>query len=113
MTQRYVELLIGHGKAYVEASSNGYLLGEHRLSAADEELLVAIGWIAPKTDVDDPERFAANWTLPLVVGDWDALVEVLLAAITCVFGFDEQVPVEMRSFPADHPCREWFPEVAA
>ena len=55
----------------------------------------------------------ANWVLPLVHGNWADLVEVVLATVAGVFGFDETQPVVIHTFMADHPCSECFPEVAA
>jgi hypothetical protein len=109
-TQRYVQMLIGHGQAHVEASSNVYLEDGSRLSPEHEELLARIGWRVPN-EADD--ALPANWTLPLVRGGWDDLVEVVLATVAGVFGFDERLAVQVHTFQADHPCRDCFPEVGA
>jgi hypothetical protein len=108
---RYVQMLIGHGQAHPEASSNVYLEGESRLSAALEELLFLLGCWPPQSDVDVPDSMPATWTLALARGDWLDLVEILLATIVGVFRFDEHVPVMVRSFMADNPCRDCFPAV--
>ena len=104
-TERYVQMLVGHDVAHVEASSNVYLEGPSRLSGVEERLLTLLGWTAPKADGDDPDDLPANWSLPIVRGDWANLVETITATIVGIFGFSEQLPVEMRLFLADHPCR--------
>jgi hypothetical protein len=106
---RYVQLLIGHGRALVEASSNDYLLDESRLTADHEELLGLLGWQWEGTDADEPDGEPANWTLPEVRADSPDLVEILLATIVGVFGFDEHTPVQVRTFMVDDPCRDCFP----
>jgi hypothetical protein len=112
-TSRYVQLLIGHGQAHAEAASNVYLKDDSRLSAEQEELLARIGWRAPACDFDDREEMPANWTLPLVSGDWQGLAQMVLATIAGVFVFDERQGVKVVTFQADHPCIECFPQVAA
>ena len=104
-TRRYVQALIGHGLAHAEASSNVYLHGASRLTPDHEELLGLIGWMPPARDHDDPDELPANWSLPLVRGDWATLTETLLATIIGVFGFSEHFPVQVRTFGCDHPCR--------
>jgi hypothetical protein len=105
LTDRYAQVLIGHGIAHAEASSNLYLIGESRLSAEHEDLLGRLGWLAPLSDDDDPDEMPANWHVPLVHGDWQYLVEMIIATIAGVFGFDAQVPIEVRSFQIANPCR--------
>lgn len=73
VTDRYVQVLIGHGIAHAEVGSNVYLTGESRLSADQEELLALLGWQAPISEVDVPGGMPANWTVPLVHGDWSTL----------------------------------------
>jgi hypothetical protein len=110
-TDRYVQLLIGHGMAHAEASSNVYLGGDSRLSVAQEDLLERVGWSRPARDADDPDELPANWTLPLVTGSCEDLVEVIVATVAGVFQFDENLPVEVRTFMVMHPCKEHFPTV--
>ena len=101
---RYVQMLIGHGIGHAEASSNVYLRGASRLSADHEDLLRLLGWTPPMHDADDPDELPANWTLPLVKGDWQDLVEVLLATIVGVFGFDQGAPAgRARGVHRDQP----------
>jgi len=101
--ERYVQMLIGHGRAHVEASSNEFLSGTSALSGVDERLLALLGWNAPHTGAGTP---SPNWSLPLVEGDWQNLVETITATVVGIFGFSEQLPVEFSIFGADHPCSE-------
>lgn len=55
------------------------------LNGVDERLLTLLGWVGPQ------------WTLPFVRGDWDNLVETITATLVGIFGFSEQLPVEMRT----------------
>jgi len=105
-TQRYAQVLIGHGLAHAEAASNVYLTGDSRLDADHEDLLGRLGWLPPEAEFDDPDEMPANWSLPLVHGDWAYLVEVMVATVVGVFGFDADAPVEVRCFTAAHPCRD-------
>jgi len=107
-TGRYVQMQIGHGMAYTEASSNAYLMDDSQLSDEEEELLAKIGWRAPADEVDVPDEYPANWTLPLVYGDWEKLIEVILATVVGVFGFDERVPVKVHTFQLDRACKDCF-----
>jgi hypothetical protein len=113
LTQRYVQLLIGHGQAHAEASSNVYLTRGSRLTATQEHLLRQIGWNPPTRDGDDPDEMPTNWSLPMARGNWHALTEVLLATIAGVFSFDESEPVHVNSFQIDRPCKSCFPLEAA
>lgn len=103
---RYVQVLIGHGVAHAEASSNVYLEGESRLSPDQESLLTELGWQRPERDEDDPEEMPANWFLPRIHDDWLYLTEMLVATVVGVFGFAEDSPVLVRTFAAENPCRE-------
>lgn len=103
---RYVQVLIGHGIAHAEASSNVYLEGDSRLSDEQEQLLRELGWLAPDRDYDDADEMPANWYLPRIHGDWQYLTEMLVATMVGVFGFDEGLPVKVRSFAATDPCRD-------
>ncbi len=103
--QRYVQVLVGHGLAYAETGSNVYLTGDSRLSTDDEALLSMFGWVAP-AGADQAAEHSANWTLPLIRGDWQYLIEMLLVTMVSVLGFDSHLPVEVRSFGCQHPCRD-------
>ncbi len=109
---RYAQAQIGHGIAHAEVSSNVYLMAESRLTADREALLVELGWLAPALDNDDPNEMPANWYLPLIRGDWQYLVQMILTAMVGVLGFDDQLPVEVRTFQCDNPCRDcsWPPD---
>ena len=105
LTQRYLQCLIGHGIAEVQASSNVYLRGSSRLSTGEEALLARLGWQPPDRDHDDPELMPANWWVPRIAGDWPALVELLSATAIVALGFDERFPVSVHTFGCDRPCR--------
>ena len=104
LNDRYAQVLVGHGIAHPECSSNVYLIGASMLSDEQHELLDMLGWTAPASDVDDPGELPSNWTLPHVRGDWAYLVDMLMATAIGVFGFQENLPVELRSFHAENPC---------
>jgi len=106
LTDRYVQVLVGHGIAQAEVGSNVYLMGESRLSADQEELLALLGWQAPISEVDVPGGMPANWTLPRVHGDWQHLTEMFASTMIGILGFSEHLPVEVRAFGADSPCRD-------
>lgn len=106
LSQRYVQFQIGHGIAHAEVGSNVYMMGDARLTAADEQALVELGWQPPESDEDDEDEMPANWTLRLIRGDWSYLTQMLLAAMVGVLGFREDALVEMKTFTCDHPCRD-------
>lgn len=106
LNDRYVQTLVGHGIAHAEVGSNVYLTGESMLSADHEELLTLLGWLNPESGTDTPGEMPANWRLPLVDGDWPYLVEMLVRTMVGILGFVAQLPVEVKSFGADNPCRE-------
>ena len=114
VNDRYVQALIGHGVAHVEVGSNVYLTGGSRLSADHEELLSLLGWLRPESDTDASAEMPANWHLRLVDGDWRYVAEMLVSTMVGTLGFVEQLPVQVRSFGADSPCREcsWPHEIA-
>ncbi len=114
VNDRYAQVLIGHGVAHAEVGSNVYLTGESVLSVDHEELLSLLGWLGPEWNIDAPGEMPANWHLPLVDGDWLYLVETLASTMVGILGFVEQLPVEVRSFGADNPCRKcsWPDEIA-
>jgi len=106
LTQRYMQALVGHGLAHTEVSSNVYLEGESRLSVDQEELLSLLGWQEPILDYEVRGDRPANWTLPLVHGDWRYLTEMFASTMIGILGFSEHLPVELLAFGADHPCRD-------
>jgi hypothetical protein len=111
VTDRYVQLLIGHGVCHAEASSNVYLRGESRLTRDHHTLLGHLGWRPPRSHRDDHDGLPVNWMLPLVHDDWQEVTEVLLATIAGIFGFEEDRRIDIQSFLADHPCVDCFPDV--
>jgi hypothetical protein len=98
-TQRYVQVMIGHGVALAEASGSDYLAAPFQLSASEESLLATLGW-----GVDGGG--GRNWQLPLVHGNWGDLVEILLATMVGILGFSEHRPVHVSTFGCDAPCRD-------
>ena len=72
------------------------------ISPAEAEL----GWVAPASGEDDRAEIPANWTLPLIRGDWPYLIEMLLATMVSVRGFNSHLPIEVRSFGCNQPCRD-------
>ena len=115
LTDRYVQVLVGHGIARAEVGSNVYLTGASRLSVDQEELLALLGWRAPVSDVDVPGGMPANWTLPLVHGDWQHLTEMFASTMIGILGYSEHLPVEVHAFGADNPCRDcsWSDQLEA
>lgn len=105
LTGRYVQALVGHGTAFVEASSNDHLEGDSRLTADHEELLRLLAWEWPEIDGDDPDVHPSNWSLPIVRGDWEFVAEMLSATLIGVFGFSQYLPITVRTFLCDSPCR--------
>jgi hypothetical protein len=55
---RYVQLMVGHRRVHIEASSNAYLRGDFRLSPSEEELLQTLGFRPPEESFDG---FPDNW----------------------------------------------------
>lgn len=104
-TQRYLQAVVGHGIARVEASSNASLQGMHRLTDDHHQLLVLLGWRPPTDESLDPRDGPGSWSLPLVHRTWDDMVDVISATTIGVFGFSEHLPVSVITFGSVHPCR--------
>lgn len=101
--QRYVQLMVGHGHAHVEASSNHYLIGDFRLDEREEHLLEAIGFESPAT-VDTHSGMPLNWWRDEEHVDAEAVAGLVLTTLTAVAGFDPHHPVSIAVFGADSPC---------
>jgi hypothetical protein len=107
--QRYVQFLIGHGRIRLEMSSNHYLLGDFRLSGAEERYLAGLGFSLDDQDEhddehdDDDPRFPQNWhvTEPVDPARTSAIVVHLLEEVA---GFDPRWPITVAQFGADRPC---------
>ncbi len=114
LNERYVQAQIGHGIAHTEVGSNVYMTGNSRLTTEHEAFLTRLGWLPPSSDRDDPNEMPANWYLPLIHGDWPFLVDMIVTAVHVV-GFVEPLPIEVRTFQCDNPCRDcsWPPESRA
>ena len=104
---RYVQLMVGHGHAHVEASSNTYLEGDFQLSPTEERLLEQLGFQHP--DRLDPEStFPENWWFDVDDADPVRLAEILAAAMIGVMAFDARWPLTIEVFGADSPCNACF-----
>jgi T3SS (YopN, CesT) and YbjN peptide-binding chaperone 3 len=97
VSERYVQLVVGHGTARVEASSNAHLRGD-RLSAHDERRLASLGYRRP--DAASP-----YWALEEAVGLPEQLAELVAHTLVGIFGFDATSPLAVGRFGADRPCR--------
>ena len=105
--QRYVQLMIGHGHAHVEAASNTYLLGDFRLGPSDERMLESLGFQHP--DRLDPEHsLPHNWWFDEDHADPRRIAVVLTAAMIDVMAFDARWPVTIEVFGAAAPCASCF-----
>ncbi|MFP5488001.1 MAG: TY-Chap domain-containing protein [Acidimicrobiia bacterium] len=105
--QRYVQLIIGHGHAHVEVSSNHYLMGEFRLDEREERLLEAIGF-APPAAVDGEATMPLNWWRNEEHFDAEMVAGLVLTVLTALTGFDPHRPVAVTVFGADRPCAACF-----
>jgi hypothetical protein len=104
--QRYVQLMLGHGHAHVEASGNAYLVGDFRLGESEEQMLAHLGFQHPHT-LDD-RGLPENWWSDHDVADPAQIAETLTTALLGVMGFDERWPVTIDVFGADSPCEACF-----
>jgi hypothetical protein len=102
--QRYVQLILGHGGARVEVSSNFYLSGVYRLDRADEALLVRLGF-RPRQELDPDEDRPKNWWLERHSADPVWLAGLVTEAVSRVAAFDPRQPVALEQFGKDRPCR--------
>ena len=96
---RYVQWMIGHGRAYVEVSSNHFLMGHHRLTGSDERHLGLLGF----SRVDEE----ANWSREIDLVGYGAtsrLGVLLTHLVEDVALFDPLRPVTIEQFLAARPC---------
>ncbi len=104
--QRYVQFLLGHGRVHAEVSSNNYLIGDFRLTPAEERHLRDLGFdIDPDDDHD--ERFPHNWVRIVDLrrpDDAAAVAAVMSHLVEVIALFDDRHPVRVDLFGADHPC---------
>ena len=105
--QRYLQLMIGHGHAHVEASGNHYLLGDFRLDECEERRLGVLGYEAPGTR-ESERRLPLNWWCDHERADPETIAGQVLATLTAVMGFDERYPVSVEIFGAESPCAACF-----
>jgi hypothetical protein len=114
--QRYVQLIVGHGGARVEVSSNFYLRGIYRLDRSDEALLARLGF-RPRQELDPDEDRPKNWWLERHSAGPEWLAVLVTEAVSRVVAFDPRQPVTVEQFGKDRPCRictwgdpDWSPE---
>lgn len=100
--QRYVQLLVGHGRVHAEASSNRFLEGDFRLGPSEGEYLRILGFTAP-SDAADPEG-PCNWVFDRPAADPISVADVLAHTMVAVMCFDERHPVTIEVFGAAEPC---------
>lgn len=105
--QRYVQLMLGHGHAHLEASSNTYLEGDFRLGETEKQTLATLGFEHPGTLGDDRE-LPENWWSDHDVADPVWIAQTVTTALLGVMGFDERWPVAIAVFGADSPCEACF-----
>ena len=105
--ERYVQLMLGHGHAHLEASSNEYLLGDFRLGASDEAALASLGFRHPE-ELGDHSGLPENWWIDHHVADPVRITQLLSTTLQSVMGFDERWPVTIEVFGADSPCEACF-----
>lgn len=104
--QRYVQMMVGHGHAHTEVSSNVYLMGDFRLDHREEQALELLGFEPPDLDADGSRPF--NWWRDDEAADGETIAGRMLAVLTTTLGFDERAPVTVDVFGADHPCEACF-----
>lgn len=101
--QRYAQLLVGHGRAHVEAASNQYLTGDFRLGPSEEAVLTSLGY-RPAEDLDSVRGLPSNWWLDVAPADPLGVAELLMVTVVTVAGFDAAWPVTVSVFELEHPC---------
>lgn len=105
--QRYVQLMIGHGHAHVEASGNTYLWGDFRLGPSEERLLDTLGFQHPDR-LDPRHSLPQNWWFDDERADPCRIADVLTAAMIGVMAFDVHWPITISIFGASAPCAWCF-----
>ena len=105
--QRYVQVMLGHGHAHLEASSNAYLAGDFRLGESEEQVLTTLGFEHPSTLGDD-RGLPENWWSDHDVADPVHIARLLSTTLQSVMAFEEHWPVSIDVFGADSPCEACF-----
>lgn len=100
---RYAQLMIGHGRAIVEASGNAYLRGDFRLGRSEELALQMLGLAAPGTHDDGVDR-PSNWRREEAVADPFELAHLVGTVLHDVMGLDVRAPITIEVFGAEWPC---------
>ena len=109
--ERYVQLMVGHGHACVEASSNTYLTGDFRLGPSEEAVLRSFGFRHPDA-LDPRDSVPRNWWFDENHADPILIAETLTATMIGVMCFDERWPITINLFGADTPCAACFWETS-
>jgi hypothetical protein len=99
--ERYAQLMLGHGRVHIEASSNEYLTGDFRLSRAEENELRTLGFSPPDEVIDG---FPVNWWIERPFTTGSLVAELVATTLVAVMAFDGREPVHVNVFGADHPC---------
>jgi hypothetical protein len=99
--QRYVQVMLGDGRAHLEASGNEFLEGDFRLGETEHEHLHALGFDAPDEGAPDS---VPNWWMDHPDADPFAVADLLTHTMVAVMGFDDGWPVTIELFGADQPC---------
>ncbi len=112
-TLRYVQLIVGHGNAHLEASSNHYLRGRARLTQSHARTLRRLGF-RPFRELPRSIDLPHNWWQDLPSVDSREVAAIAVATMVDVLGFVANRPVRLDHFGHDHPCPSctwggWFP----
>jgi hypothetical protein len=99
--ERYAQLMVGHRRVRIEASSNEYLSGDFRLSWSDEDLLSTLGFRPPAEALDG---FPNNWWIERPYCTGSLVAELVVTTLVAVMAFAGCDPVHVKVFGADHPC---------
>lgn len=101
--ERYLQLMLGHGHARLEASGNGYLTGDFRLGESEERVLAGLGFRRPST-ADSEDDLPENWSIDQPAADPAQLAQLVTATASSVMAFDNRWPITIDVFGADAPC---------
>lgn len=98
-SQRFVQVIVTTDETVIEASGNAYLAGVSQLNGVEERLLALLGYTEDGAGHGHRAESSGNWRLPIEHGDWITTVETVTATLVGIFGFSEQLPVRVQSFP--------------
>ena len=95
--EQHVQVIVGHGEARIEASSNAQLRRE-RLSGDDERRLASLGYRRPGLG-------SPSWSLEEPIGLPEQLAELVAHTLVGIFGFDPAAVLGVDRVGATRPCR--------